>query len=137
VLEAPRKKTGPDQAYRVPVPVDTLHRDGRQPGQVAVGARHGQTPLGLSDQLAIGRLLEHGVDDVRDGMPTRRVRTVDDEHAGVDADLVRGQPDPLRGVHRREHVHDQPPELVVEHGDRPARTTQNRMAVERDWSDNT
>ena len=83
-------------------------------GDVGPGARHegaGQRQAALLAVvelavLALGQR-EHGVAHHAEVSLARGVGAVEDEHREVDPDLAGGQPDPVGGVHGRDHVGDQ------------------------------
>ena len=83
-------------------------------------ARVGQASLVALVELAVLALGQRqlGVAHHADGAPAVVVGAVEDEDGPVDPDLAGGQPDPVGGVHRLDHVGHQPGQLVVVGRDR-------------------
>jgi hypothetical protein len=138
VLQAAGQQPGADDPDGVAVDVDAADLGGVGAGQVGVLPRHRQAALAVEVEAALAarRQVQHGVHDVGDDVLARGlglgVGAVDDEDAGVDADLVGGQPDPVGGVHRGEHVRHELDEVVVERRHRGARAVQHRREVPGD-----
>ena len=97
-------------------------------------ARHVPHPSGNAEARFGGDLLAVLTDDLRVDEGQVRFLKLDDDHAPPDANLRRGEPDPVRPVHRVKHLVDQLLDLARHRADRLGSTAQHGRSgtVDRD-----
>src|SRR4051812_5584668 len=105
VLEASRKQLAPFHLVFLAVDVHRPYDDARRPLDIAIHFRNRETAFFPFDALRIA------VDDL--GIEEHESLAIDIDHrqALEPTDLWRRQPDPLRRVHRLEHVIDETSQL--------------------------
>ena len=123
VLRRTSLETGQFEAIRMPVAIERFERHVDVAVHVPVDVGNRETAFfGAFDHLA--RLQDARVDKHEGWRGV--LAHVHDRHALRDADLVRGEPYALRGVHRLEQVVHQPAHGVVHGGDGHSALSQDR-----------
>ncbi len=137
VLQAAREQTVAGVADRRTVEPDPLDLGPVRPGAGDEPARVGETALVAVVELptpAFGQVHDRVADHALVPLAVV-VRAVEDEDREVHADLARGQPDAVGGVHRGDHVGGQGAQLVVEAVDQALAAVHDLLAPPRDGAD--
>lgn len=134
MLEAAREEPGALDPYGRAVGGDPLDDRAVETDRARLQAGQRQAALGAAELVPVGRH-QARVDDVPDVAHVLVVGAVVHEHPLPDADLVRGEADALGGVHRREHVLDEPVEGRAESGDLRALRVEHRVAQQAHGAD--
>src|ERR1051326_7282150 len=114
------------------VAIEALDHDALRPHHGGVEARRAQTAFFLElGPVAFDEGGIHHFDQLPGRLPDGEI---DDEHAQGDADLRCRQPYARRGVHRFDHVVDEPPQRLVEAGDVRRAGVERLLAVSQDGS---
>ena len=134
MLEAPGEEAGAGDPHRLPVHVTPSTTAWSKRGVPASRPGSERQPSGPRTVIPSASTSLR-VDEVAEMADVLVVGAVVDEHPQRDADLVGGEPDALRRVHRGEHVLDQPGERGPEVGDVLAGGVEHRVAEQAHGAD--
>ena len=133
VLKGARKESGSLDRLFLALPIEPLDRYPRGPDDRRVEAGHAEASL-LFELHPVAHQ-ELRVDHHDQSLRIATQGYIDHEQPQRDADLCCREPDAGRGVHRLDHVVDEPLKVVVESGDVGGGSVQRTVAVPQDRSD--